>query len=285
MLRSCRPPAPSPTDRVPTQRRARAVHEVVVCIIALILATAGPAPAHATASAGTSATLHVRLVPKRLGHDTTIEFGFKLQGEHGRVPPPVTTIALLYPHNFGIFTSGLGLASCTVPTLEALGPKGCPSRSLMGYGTATGAVQVGNQVVDEKALTEVFMAPFENGEIVLSFFLDAFTPLEAERVFRGALQPASPPYGGALTITVPLIESFAEGPDVALVKLRSTIGPLGITYYERVHGEFVPYKPRGVMLPRRCPRGGFPFAARFAFADGEQLTASKKVLCPRRRTH
>lgn len=263
------------------------MHDVAARILALVLVTAvlSPATAHAAVSAGTSATLNLALVPERLGHGTTIEFGFTLRGQHGSVPPPVTTMTLLYPHNFGILTSGLGLASCTSAALETRGPSGCPSRSLMGYGTAMGAVHIGDEVVDEEAVTAIFMAPFDNGEIALSFFLEARRPLQAELIFQGFLQPASPPYGGALTITVPLIESFPEGPDVALVKLRSTIGPLGITYYDRIHGKFVPYQPSGIVLPRHCPKGGFPFAARFTFAGGQRLTASKNVPCPRRLTH
>lgn len=230
-----------------------------------------------------SARLHVSLVPEQLGRGTTIEFGFVLTGTHGNLPPPVTTLSLLYPHGFGIVTSGLGLASCTTTELETFGMNGCPSRSLMGYGTATGAIVVEHEVVEEEALTAVFMAPFDNGEIALLFFLDAYSPLLAERIFNGRLQPARPPFGGALTIAVPLIESFADGPDVALVRLRSTIGPLGITYYDHIHGKFVPYQPSGIVLPHRCPIGGFPFAARFAFADGGELTARTTVRCPRTR--
>lgn len=243
-----------------------------------------PTTAHAAPSTGATATLNVALVPEQLGSGTTIEFGFTIAGKHGSLPPPVTTMTLLYPHDFGILTSGLGLASCTTAALEALGTSGCPSRSLMGYGTATGALQVGNEIVDEEAVTAVFLAPFDNGEVALSFFLDARTPLQVEGVFQGFLQPATPPYGGALTINVPLIESFPDGPDVALVKLRSTIGPLGVTYYAHSHDKFVPYQPSGIVLPRHCPRDGFPFAARFTFAEGQQLTVTKHVACPHRRT-
>jgi hypothetical protein len=267
------------------RRRARA-HHVAVHIVTLVIATAAllfPGIAHAAASTSASATLDVALVPEQLGHGTTITFGFTLTGQDGSLPPPVTTMTLLYPHNFGILASGLGLASCAPATLEAFGPIGCPSRSLMGYGTATGALQAGNEIVDEEAVTAVFLAPFDNGEVALSFYLDARTPLESERIFQGFLNPASLPYGGALTIAVPVIQGFPGGSDVALVELRSTIGPLGITYYERIHGKFVPYRPSGIVLPRRCPKGGFPFAARFTFAEGQQLTATKKVPCPRPR--
>jgi len=250
-------------------------------ILAAALALAAMTMVPASSRADVSATLHVGLVPERLGHGTTIRFGFDLTEPHGGVPEPVTTVSLFYPLNFGILSSGLGLASCTSAALEARGAPGCPSRSLMGFGTATGAIQVGDERVDEQALTAVYLAPFQNGNVTLLFFLDAYMPLSAERIFDGSLQPAPAPFGGALTINVPLIESFPEGPDVALVKLRSTIGPLGITYYARTHGQFVPYQPSGIILPPKCPWGGFPFAARFTFANGHELTVTKKVRCPR----
>ncbi len=253
-------------------------------LLAFLAVTLWP-PAFAAADAPeATARLHVHLVPEQLGRGTTIEFGFVLSGARGKgeLPPPVTALSLLYPRGFGIITSGLGLASCTTDVLETRGPSGCPSRSLMGYGTATGAINVGGEVVDEEALTAVFMAPFDNGEIALLFSLTAYKPLLGEWTFDGRLLPASPPFGGVLAITVPLIESFPGGSDVALVRLRSTIGPLGITYYNHIHGKFVPYRPTGVVLPRHCPHGGFPFAARFTFADGGELTARTAVHCPRR---
>ncbi len=262
--------------------RRRARPRSLTAVVLVVFAAALPAVAHAETPEA-SASLHVVLVPEHLGRGTTIKFGFVLAGPHGGLPPPVTTLSLLYPHGFGIVTSGLGLASCSTTALETLGPSGCPSRSLMGYGTATGAIEVAHEVVDEEALTAVFMAPFDNGEIALLFFLDAYAPLLAERIFNGRLLSARPPFGGALAIAVPPIESFPEGPDVALVGLRSTIGPLGITYYNHIHGGFVPYRPSGIVLPDRCPRGGFPFAARFTFADGGELAAHTIVPCPRLR--
>jgi hypothetical protein len=251
-------------------------------LLALAAAAALCTATPATSRAGPSARLDVTLIPEQLGHGTTIEFGFRITGPHGTVPPPVTKIALSYPAHFGIVTSGLGLASCTSVLLEEVGALGCPSQSLMGYGTATGDVQVGPERIQEAATTTVFMAPFQNGDIALQFYLNAETPLSAQLIFPGLLLPAPAPFGGDLTITVPLVESFAEGPDVALVRLRSTIGPLGITYYDRIHDKFVPYHPNGILIPRRCPRGGFPFAATFTFAEGTETIAHIAVPCPRR---
>jgi hypothetical protein len=259
-------------------RRPRVRHRgLLAAAVAVALGAAVPA----TSQASPSARLEVALVPEQLGRDTTIEFGFRIQGPHGTVPPPVTKIALSYPAGFGIVTSGLGLQSCRETSLEEVGVEGCPSQSLMGYGTATGDIQIGPEVIEESGATAVFMAPFQNGDIALQFYLNAEDPLAAQLIFPGLLLPARAPFGGDLTITVPLIESFPDGPDVALVRLRSTIGPLGITYYDRIHGKFVPYHPNGILLPRRCPRGGFPFAAAFTFAAGAETTAHAAVPCPR----
>jgi hypothetical protein len=259
---------------LPATRRARAAWLLAA------IALASCSESAAGAQAAQTARLQVGLVPERLGQATTIEFGFAIARLGGGVPSPVTRIDLRYPAHFGIVTSGLGVASCTRALLEAAGPEGCPSRSLMGYGTATAEVQVGGEILQESATTDVFMAPLAEGNINLQFYVNGYTPLAAQLLFPGLLLPASAPYGGDLSITVPLLESFPEGPDVALVKLRSTIGPLGVIYYQRIHGKFVPYRPSGIILPARCPKRGFPFAVTFQFADGSTTTSRARVPCP-----
>jgi hypothetical protein len=105
--------------------------------------------------------------------------------------------------------------------------------------------------------------------------------VQNQLIFPGLLLPATAPYGGKnLEITVPLLTTWPEGPDIALVRLRSTIGPLGVTYYERIHGKFVPYQPSGIILPSSCPRGGFQFSVTFTFADGTSTTSRASVRCP-----
>jgi hypothetical protein len=252
-------------------RRAR-----VACTTSLAVLAGVPC----VASAVQKAQLEVGLTPERLGQGTTIEFGFRVSKVGGGVPSPVTRIELRYPKHIGIVASGLGLASCTKALLETFGGESCPSRSLMGLGTATAEVQVGEELVEEAATTGIYMAPLSGDGINLQFFVNGETPLAAELVFPGRLLPARLPYGGNLEIRVPLLESFPQGPYVSLVRLRSTIGPRGVTYYERLHGKFVPYQPPGITLPERCPRGGFPFALTFSFADGTTATTRERVPCP-----
>lgn len=262
-------------------RVARRACRIAGVTLALCFAASVPAASWAAQSA----RLEVALLPKRLGQSTTIEFGFSIAKAGGGVPSLVTRIELRYPKHLGIITSGLGIASCTHTLLETLGAKGCPSRSLIGFGTATAEVEVGGEVIQELASTAIFMAPLAEGNINLQFLVNGESPLAAELIFPGLLLPASPPYGGDLAITVPLLESFPEGPDVALVKLRSTIGPLGVTYYAHIHGKFVPYQPSGIILPDRCPRHGFPFAITLKFADGSGTTSHALVPCPPHPRH
>src|SRR4029077_7053278 len=94
----------------------------------------------------------------------------------------------------------------------------------------------------------------------------------ARLALPAVLTPPPPPFGGAINVNVPLVPSLPEGPNVAIVKLRSTLGPEHIVYYERVHGQIVAYHPRGVLLPNRCPRGGFRFAAELSFQDGSRAS-------------
>jgi methanogenic corrinoid protein MtbC1 len=56
-----------------------------------------------------------------------------------------------------------------------------------------------------------------------------------------------------------------------------------LTYYERRHGKTVAYRPKSVVLPKTCPRGGFRFSATFSFLDGTTAVAKRTIACPRRR--
>jgi hypothetical protein len=237
----------------------------------------------ARAAASPSVTLTATFSPERLGHGTTLGFGFKITEASGRVPPPLTELDVRYPLNAGIATSGLGIATCTAPLLEASGPEGCPADSRVGYGTALAEIPIGPEVIHENGEISVIRAPEQSGRTALLFFAKGISPVDARVVFPGLLLPAASPFGGLVQIAVPLVPSLPEAPAVSVVSAHSTIGPEHLTYYERVHGKLVAYNPEGILLPDRCPRGGFPFDAAFTFLDGTHATARTTVPCPRPR--
>jgi hypothetical protein len=256
------------------------------CLVLALLTALGwarcPTVARAsTAPAEPKAKLSAMLSPERLGLGTTIIFGFTIATTTGQVPSPLTSLDLYYPDNLGIGTSGLGLETCDAATLEADGPEGCPSESQMGYGKGVVEIPFGPEVLRETTQTMIFMAHVQEGHLGLLFYAYGHAPVAAQIVFHGLVLPASNPFGGDLATTIPLVPTLPGAPNAAVVQLRSTIGPLHLIYYEHTRGRYLPYHPRGIVLPRTCPRGGFHFAASFAFENGSHTSARTAVPCPR----
>jgi hypothetical protein len=255
-------------------KRARALSLAAI----LACACAGlPAAADATQSIRLSATL----TPEHLGQGTTIGFSLQIETPAGEIPAPLTGINLRYPENLGVATSGLGLATCSVARIEAFGPNHCPADSVMGIGSAIAEFPIGPKIARESAPVSIFRAPDENGQFALLLYVTAANPVGVQIALPSLLLPAAAPFGGSVQIDVPLVPSFPDSPDVAVVQLTATLGPLGITYHERVDGHTIVYHPQGLLLPDSCPHGGFPFAVELGFMDGSTASARTVVPCPR----
>jgi hypothetical protein len=229
-----------------------------------------------TASAAQSASISTAFRPLRLGAATTVSLGFQISAGAGQVPSPLTGVDFHYPSNLGIATSGLGVASCAVAELEAHGPSACPPNSRMGSGSAFVEIPVGGEVRTETASIGLVAGASENGFVKLLVSATGLSPVAARIVMPSLLE------AGELKLTVPLVESLPGAADVSVVRVRVTLGG-NLTYYERRHGKMVPYKPRSVVLPKSCPRGGFKFSATFSFLDGTRAEARKVIACPRGR--
>jgi hypothetical protein len=264
------------------------VSRALLCTAALLLYACTPAwalPASRTEAVQAPQAHTVRLTaafsPERLGAGTTIRFGLEVATPGGRTPSPVTGMEVLLPAGLGIVTSDLGLETCTPSQLEREGLAGCPPDSLMGRGSAAAEVPFGAAFVTEQAPITLFSGPLLEGHPQLLFFASGEYPVLANIIFAATVLPAKAPFGGLLSTTPPLVPSVPEGPDVALVRLATTIGAKGITYYERVKGRTISFHPRGILLPKSCPRGGFAFAAHLTFQDATHASAGATVPCPR----
>jgi hypothetical protein len=249
---------------------------ITVATLALACACATPPAARATQQVSLTAAI----TPERLGAGTTLTLAFTIATTSGSVPSPLTGLELLYPNNFGIATSGLGLETCSAAILEHQGPTGCPPDSQIGSGTALVEIPIGPEILSETATTTIFMAPVHSGHTTLLFSAIGKTPLAAQIVFTGRLLPAQQPFGGELYTTIPLVPTLPEAPDAAVVQLRSAIGPLHLTYYRHTHGRLLPYHPKGILLPPTCPHHGWQFAAHLHFHDGTHTNAHTTVPCP-----
>lgn len=251
--------------------------------VALIVFLCSVAASPAAAEAAPRVALRASFTPDRLQTPTTIFFEFSIAREQGHAPPPLRHMVLHMPAGMSYTTSDLGLAVCKPPALVEKGLSGCSPNARLGHGSAFVEVPFGTSAGREIPDIEALMGPPHAGNVVVLFYANGRVPVFAQIVFSGELLPGGGPFGMALDTTVPLIPSVPNGPPVSILKVSSTIGPTGLTYYKRVHGRRVAYHPRGIEVPERCPRGGFPFKAQFTFLDGSQAEAHTAVPCPRRR--
>lgn len=234
----------------------------------------------ASTSAQTKATLYASFSPDKLGARATLNFGFAFSAPPGEVPPPLTQIELRYPANLGIGLSGLGLSTCRATALEEYGPSGCPPNSVMGYGVVLTGIVLGTTPITESAPITVFRAPDDSSHLALLFYASGTKPVATTIIFPGLLLPAPVPFGGQVSIGIPLVPTLPGAPYISVIHLRATLGPKKVTYYEKVGGVTLAYKPRGILLPDRCNRRGFPFSADFGFSDGTHTRAQTAVRCP-----
>lgn len=229
-------------------------------------------------------TLHASFSPNRLGASTTIGFNFTLKTVSGLAPSPLIGMDLRMPAGMNYTETTLGLAECSTKTLETAGGNGCPVNSRLGYGQAYVEVPFGSGAGHELPQITAFMGPpGREGNMVVLFYVDGTTPVYGQYIFTGEVLPAGGIFGSQLSTVVPLVPSVPGGPDVSIIRGSTSIGPNHLTYYKRVHGRRVAFHPRGIAVPERCPKSGFPFKAQFSFQDGSQAQATAIVRCPKRR--
>ena len=254
-----------------------------IAAVAAALALLSGACTAACAVAAETVVLHTSFSPEKLGSSTTIGFGFDIANSEGGLPSPLRSLSLSMPAGINYLDTTLGLAICQPVALLARGLAGCSPNSRLGFGSAFVEVPFGQGAGHEIPHIDALMGPPHGHNTVVLFYADGREPVYAQIVFAGELIAGTERFGGSLNAGVPLIASVPAGPPVSIVRVRTTIGPAHLTYYEHRHGRTVAFHPVGVSLPSRCPHGGFRFLARFAFQDATTATATSTVPCPRRR--
>lgn len=252
-----------------------------MAIAALGLALASPARATPTATATAA------FAPDRLGAPAALEFSFSLQDSSGALPPPLTQVVAMLPAGSQIDTTGLGVCH-SLSALAGLGVSACPTTAFTGFGSAQAAATLGSETINEPTTMTIFLGPSTPGHTVLYFYADGTSPIIEQLAFPGIQQPASPPYGSEFVVNIPPITTVPGGPDASVVSMKASIGAPNVAYYvtKRVHvgGRVVSRRVlqhvRGLVVPSRCPAGGFPYEMAFTFADGSTATAPATIACP-----
>lgn len=227
--------------------------------------------------------LKARFSPDVLSQSTTLFYELSISE-----PAPVESINLRLPHGTNLAGSSLGLTECKPEILRVEGPEACPTNSIMGRGDALGGVLLASdppRLLTEAAHVTFALGPTESESAnpTILILVEGLSPTYDMLLITSQLAPTAPPYSYALNIQVPHQQAWAEGPYIALLHLKATIGPQGITYHRQENGRTITYKPRGLTTPPHCPPKGFPFEADFHFYNGETATAHDLAPCPSRK--
>jgi hypothetical protein len=247
----------------------------LLCAATSVLAPAADARELFQAIAPPHAILAAAFRPDELGAPTTVSFQVRISSELESVPSPVSSVELSYPTDLGLATSGLGLESCNPAALLFEGDASCPADSKMGQGSALVEVPFGPETVSERIALGIYAAPSNDGYLHLAILARGKFPVLAQIVLAGVMRP------GRLQITVPPIVSLPGAPYASIADLRATLGGR-LTYFERVRGRLVAYRPKGIGLPGSCPSGGWRLGASFSFIDGTGSDAATAIPCPDR---
>jgi len=244
-----------------------AVIRTVRMLLAALLASVSLA---APAQAQTSATITPSLSPDRPGAKAALTFTIQYSGGESGIPAPVHRSVVRFPA--GLTLDVPSLRSCTAARLLARGPGGCPTQSKIGSGHALAEVTVGAQLVAEAVTVWAFIGPPHNNEPTLELLGEGSEPVPGQVVVTGTVIPVRAPYGEELVIPVPPVPTLPSNPDVSMVNLSLTIGAAPRHRARNANT---------VLVPSRCPAGGFPFAAEFTYADGSTGSAFATAPCAR----
>ena len=248
----------------------------------------------AGAQASNIVTLTTSFQPNKLGSPTSLLFGMKIADSAGGAPTPISNAVVRLPAGMGVDTTGV--STCSKATLQASGPSGCPTTALIGVGSTTLEANLGGTILTEMATLTPFLGPPRGGHVVFELYGNGQTPISYQVTLEGVLQPDVKPYGQQLVLPVPTIPTVPGGPNASVIQFQLTVGASNIQYYRTVtvikkvrrHGRIVRKKVkqrklfhvRGIVVPKPCPAGGFPFSLILTYQDGTSTTTNAAAPCP-----
>ena len=244
-------------------------------LLALCLAAAGSASAQA---AETVQITQAGFSPSTLGAPTNAFGSATIGSTEGPVPAPIEHVNVYGPA--GVTLDLVGTGTCTAAALERIGPTACPANSRAGFGGGDGIYRLGGELVKEKYTLDFFLSDNRPGHVALLVFLEGHSPVSVEIVFGGTVITGPKPYGLGFSLNVPLIKVLPEASDASATSAFVTLGAHNVAYYRKVHGKRKLFHVKGIILPKSCPRGGWPVASQFKFQDGSTVMAKRNVPCP-----
>jgi hypothetical protein len=247
-----------------------AVAAFAVCAASAALTTA--------ASATETLSVQPRFDPDTLAAPTNFSLTASFISTTGLPPSPITKFTLYAPA--GMEVNPDGVDTCAAAALEQRGPSGCPAHSRAGFGGGVAAIELATETVREPYTLDFFFATKTRGHLRLLIYASAVAPESVELVLQARQVPAPKPYGLGFSVEVPPVSSFPGGPDASIESAFVTVGGPNVAYYESVAGKRRLVRLKGIVVPKRCPTGGFPTQATVDFAGANPLTVDSTIPCP-----
>ncbi len=236
--------------------------------VALSALCACAQPSARAQAESSSAAIAPSFTPDRLAARGALTLTIDYTGTLG-LPSPVRRSVVELPAGLGLDIPVL--RSCNAAQLRTRGPKGCSAQSQIGGGHALLEGDAGSQLITESVELWIFLGPLHGFQPTFEVLAQGYTPLEERIVLNGAVIPATAPYGEALALEVPPIPTLPLEPDASLTSLTLTVG---------TRARPLARSANAVIVPDRCPAGGFPFASESTFADGSTSSEHATAVCP-----
>ncbi len=232
----------------------------------------------AVALATETLTTSVSFSPDKLAAPTNISARAQFHSTSTGVPSPVSNVSAYLPAGLEIDLHGTG--TCVAAKLESEGPSACPADSRVGFGGGTGLLELAQEIIHEPYTLDLFLGPREGGHIVVLAYVNAVSPASFQLVVAAKEFHASKPYGIGFSFAIPPIPTLPEASDASIETAFLTAGDKNVAYFRRVRGRSKLVHVRGLVVPKRCPAGGFPYKAVVEFEDGTALTHTGAIACP-----
>ena len=219
--------------------------------------------------------------PDKLGVPTNVFGSATISSTDLPVPSPIRHVEVYGPPGVTLDLRGTG--TCNQAALENLGTRACPADSRAGFGGGEGVYEIAHELIEEKFTLDFFLGDNRPGHTVLLIYLQGTSPVSIELVFTAPVIQSPKPYGLGFSLNVPLIKVLPEASDASAKSSYLTLGAKNVAYYRKVKGKRKLFHVRGIVTPRRCPRGGWPVASRFSFEDGSSVLSTSTIPCPKKR--
>ncbi|HST56117.1 MAG TPA: hypothetical protein VLJ42_09520 [Solirubrobacteraceae bacterium] len=221
----------------------------------------------------------------KLGAGTFVSFSGVTTNTTGGLPGPIHEAVIHLPLGLGVHTAGF--ATCSAGVLERDGPGACSAASKAGpLGSAVGKAPLGDSIVTEPVTIQPFLGPPDaQGHTQLVLYANGVSPVSVQYVIVGTLLADDPPFGQKLVIPIPEIDTVPGAQPASIVSFKLAVGATRVGRVKvKTHGkvETVRAKIYGITVPKRCPKGGFPWRGEF-HDDGDFTSiVTAKSPCPKR---